>query len=96
MMGKVYDQAYKTEICKRVVETGELVPAVAREIGISENTIYTWVSSYKENNVKPFVGSGHVKPENEEFKKLQKENKELREENEILKKAAAYFTKNQK
>ncbi len=66
-MEKVYDQAYKTEICKRVVKAGEIVPAVAREIGISENTVYTWVSRYKENNVKPFVGSGHVKPENEEF-----------------------------
>jgi len=95
-MGKVYDQAYKTEICKRVVEAGEIVPAVAREIGISENTIYTWVSRYKENNVKPFVGSGHVKPENEELKKFQKENKELKKENEILKKAAAYSAKNQK
>ena len=95
-MGKVYDQEYKTEICKRVVEGGEVVTSVAREIGISENTIYTWVARYRENNVKPFVGSGHVKPENEELKKLQRENKELREENEILKKAAAYFAKNQK
>lgn len=95
-MGKVYDQAYKTEICKRVVEAGEIVPAVAREVGISENTIYTWVSRYRENNIKAFVGSGHVKPENEELKRLQKENKELKEENEILKKAAAYFAKNQK
>lgn len=39
-MGKVYNQAYKTEICKRVVEGG----TVAREVGISENTIYTWAS----------------------------------------------------
>ena len=95
-MGRVYDQAYKMEICKRIVETGEQVTAVAREVGISENTIYTWISRYKENNIKPFVGSGHVKPENEELKKLQREIKELREENEILKKAAAYFAKNQK
>ena len=36
------NQAYKTEICKRVVEGGEIVPAVAREIGISENTICTF------------------------------------------------------
>jgi len=67
MMGKVYDQAYKTEICKKVVEAGEIVPAVGREIGVSENTIYTSVSRYRENNIKPFVRSGHVKPENEEW-----------------------------
>lgn len=95
-MGKVYDQAYKTEICKRVVEGGETVSSISREIGIRDTTIYGWVSRYKENSEKPFVGSGHVKPEDEVYKKLLKENKELREENEILKKAAAYFAKNQK
>ncbi len=95
-MGKVYDQAYKTEICKRAVEGGEAVSAISREVGISENTLYGWVARYRENKEKPFVGSGHVKPEDEAIKKLQRENKELREENEILKKAAAYFAKNQK
>jgi transposase len=95
-MGRVYDQAYKTEICKRAVEGGEMVPAIAREVGISENTIYGWVARYRENSEKPFVGSGHIKPEDEAIKKFQREIKELREENEILKKAAAYFAKNQK
>lgn len=95
-MGKVYDQAYKTEICKRVVESGETVSSVAREIGIRDTTIYGWVSRYRENSDKPFVGSGHIKPEDEAYKKLLKDYKDLKEENEILKKAAAYFAKNQK
>lgn len=71
-MGKVYDQAYKTEICKRVVEGRETVSSVAREIGIRDTTIYGWVSRYKENSDKPFVGSGHIKPEDEAYKKLLK------------------------
>jgi len=95
-MGKVYDQSYKVEICKRAVNGGEAVSKISREVGISENTLYGWVARYRENSEKPFVGSGHVKPEDEVYKKLQRENKELREENEILKKAAAYFAKNQK
>jgi len=40
-----------------------------------------------------FVGSGNIKPEEAEMKRLQRENKELREEVEILKKAAAYFAR---
>jgi transposase len=51
---------------------------------------------YRENQEKPFVGSGRVLPENEEMVRLRRENKNLREENEILKKAAAYFAKNQR
>jgi transposase len=51
---------------------------------------------YRQNSEKPFVGSGRVLPENEEMVRLKQENKNLREENEILKKAAAYFAKNQR
>ena len=40
-----------------------------------------------------FVGSGNIKPEEAEMKRLQRENKELREEVEILKKAAANFAR---
>lgn len=43
-----------------------------------------------------FPGSGNLKPEDEEMRRLRKENADLREENEILKKAAAYFAKNLK
>jgi len=95
-MAKVYDAAYKTEVCRRVVEDGETVPSVCRELGISENTVYTWISRYRKNSVVPFVGSGNIRPEDAEMKRLQRENRELREENEILKKAAAYFAKHQK
>ena len=95
-MGKVYDGAYKTEICKRVEEGGETVASLSRELRINENTIHGWLRRYRENSVKPFVGSDHVKAEDAEMKRLLRENRELREENEILKKAAAYFSKNQK
>jgi transposase len=83
-MGKVCDQAYKVDICKRAVDGGEAVSRISIEVGISKNTLYGWVSRYRENCEKPFVGSGHVKPEDEIYQKLQRENKELREENEIL------------
>jgi transposase len=95
-MGRVYDAAYKVEVCKRVAESGESIASVGRDIGISEKTLYTWVRRYRENSTQPFVGSGHIKPEDVEFKRLLRENRELREENEILKKAAACFAKNQR
>ncbi len=95
-MKKEYDNGYKTEVCKRIAEGGESAAKVGRELGISENTIYTWGKRYRENRDKPIAGSGHIKAEDVELKRLQRENRELREENEILKKAAAYFAKNQR
>ena len=95
-MGKNYDGAYKKEVCRRIVERKESVAAVARELGINENTLHTWKQRYLESGEDSFPGSGHLHPADEEMKRLQRENRELREENEILKKAAAYFAKHQR
>jgi transposase len=92
---KQYDTAYKDEVCKRLASGQVKVGALSAEIGVPENTIYSWYKRYRKNSEKPFVGSGHVLPENEEVFRLKRENKELREENEFLKKAAAYFAKQQ-
>lgn len=95
---KQFDTAFKREVCKRIVEEGEKVSALSIELGIHENTLYRWASRYRKNSDTPFVGSGggRALPENEETVRLRRENKDLREENEILKKAAAYFAKHQK
>lgn len=58
--------------------------------------MHGWIKQYKQAPETSFPGSGHLKPEDEKLKKLEKEIRELKEENEILKKAAAYFAKNLK
>jgi len=93
---KKFDPAYKLEVCKTIDSGHATVGEMSRETGISENTLYTWMKRYRENSDKPFVGSGRILPENEEMVRLRREVKNLREENEILKKAAAYFAKNQR
>ena len=95
-MSKKFDPAYKLQICQTVESGTATVPELSRETGINENTLYGWIKRYRENQDKPFVGSGYILPENEEMVRLRRENKDLREENEILKKAAAYFAKHQK
>jgi len=64
---------------------------VARELGLPEWKLYGWVQSWKKKNKKAEHQSG--KSAEEELRKLQKRNRELEQENEILKKAAAYFAK---
>ena len=95
-MSKKFDPAYKLQICQAVESGTATVVELSRETGINENTLYGWMRRYRENRERPFVGSGHILPENEEMVRLRRENKDLREEVEILKKAAAYFAKSQK
>jgi len=97
-MTKRYSKEFKTEAVRRVEELGESASRVAYDLGISRNTMNGWLKRYrdKSDTGEPFPGSGKLSPDDEQFKKLQREVDELREENEILKKAAAYFAKNQR
>ena len=95
-MRKQYDSAYKIEVCQAIESGTSSVAGMSRETGIPENTIRMWMRRYREHKDQSFVGSGRVLPENEELVRLKREVRDLREENEILKKAAAYFAKHQK
>lgn len=93
---QTYSEEFKIEVVKRIIEGKESAASVAREVGVNANTVYNWVSKYKEKPEQPFVGKGKLRDEDEEVRVLKKLNRDLKEENEILKKAAAYFAKNQK
>jgi len=72
------------------------VSDVAHGLGIHENLLHTWKRKYKEDPSGSFPGKGHLKPEEEQLKRLQKENANLKEDREILKKALAIFSKHPK
>lgn len=91
-----YSSEFKLEAAKRAEGSGKPLTKVAEELGVKPTTLQGWVNKYRKSPESPFPGSGHLKPEDEKLRKLEKENRDLREENEILKKAAAYFARNQK
>jgi len=88
-----YDKSFKIETVHLVLEQGRPVAQVARELGIGENTLYRWISEYKQDPANAFRGSGHLKPEDQERRNLQKRIRDLEMENEILKKAMHIFAK---
>ncbi|MGI6616272.1 MAG: transposase [Dethiobacteria bacterium] len=90
-MAKQYGAEFKLEAVRRIERIGEAVSKVATDLGVNESTMYGWVKRYRDKPVVPFPGSGRLSPGDERFRKLERENRDLREENEILKKAVAYF-----
>lgn len=88
---KRFDKYFKEEAVRLVLNQKRPVAAVARELGIHENTLYRWVSQYKKDKEDAFPGSGKLKPEDKEIRWLKRRIADLEEENAILKKAAAIF-----
>lgn len=93
---KIFDKEYKLMAVKRVKESGKAVAEVARELDMSPNTLYGWMNKFSKHGENAFPGSGKLHNEDEAFRKMREEILDLKEENKILKKAAAYFAKNQK
>ncbi len=89
---KKYAKEYKEEAVALVREQGYTVPAAAKSLGIASNMLYRW----KEQIESQLEGKSLSVDEREELKRLRKENKNLRMEKEILKKASAFFAKEMK
>lgn len=92
-MSRKYTKKFKNDACELVIKDGIKVSLVAEKFGINNIMLYRWIDEYKTYGKEAFVGNGYQRSEDAEKKKLQKELEEARMEIEILKKAAAYFAK---
>jgi transposase len=86
---KSYTEEFKREAVRLAKERGNL-RAAARDLGISDNTLQNWKKQLEQTPDSAFPGNGN--PRDKETAQLLRENRRLKEENEILKKAVGIFT----
>ena len=89
---KQYTKEYKVEAVRLIVEEGRSLSEVARELGTAQSLLHRWKKKSEEGTIDPFPGKGRLSPEDEELRQLRRENKRLRMERDILKKAVAIFS----
>jgi transposase len=92
---KTYTKEFKLEAIRMMDESDRPSSEVATQLGIRRNQLYKWKDQLQSKGSAAFPGKpGRPLKENQsETSKLREENKRLREEVEILKKAAVYFAK---
>jgi len=91
MSKKQYTRSYKLDAVKLAITGDESIAQTAINLGVHKATMYQWVSKYRSEVMQKGV---NLTPA-DEIKQLRKEVSRLRQEREILKKAAAYFAKHQ-
>ncbi len=85
-----YPPEYKSEAV-RLVHSGVSVGQVAKDLGVNDQTIRNWIKQADLDSGRR--KDGLTTEERQELLRLRRENRVLREEREILKKAAAFFAK---
>ena len=84
-----FDDDFKAQAVRLVLDEGKTVGAVARDLDLTETALREWVKRARADRTNGRTGL--TTAEREELARLRKENRVLREEREILKKAAAFF-----
>jgi transposase len=88
---KRYSEEFRLQAAKLIVEGGYTYHHAAEQLGVSDWALRCWVKAFRASGHLP--PKGQVVPMAEELKAARRELARLRQENEILKKAAAYFAK---
>jgi transposase len=85
-----YPPQFKAEAVQLVRSSGRSISQIAKDLGVSGNSLRTWV---KQSEIDQGEREGLTSDEREELRRLRRENKVLKQEREFLKKAAAFFAK---
>lgn len=100
MRNSKYTKEFRDETVQLILNSDKSAMQIAKDLGINDKTIYNWIKLYKnENNINtPINETKNQKKSSQddlltELKQLRSENKILKQERDILKKATAYFAK---
>ena len=90
---KPYETAFKLEVARMVVDQGMSVAQIVKDMNIGRTAVCRWIEQYRaEQQGKPGIGKP-LTVEQQHIRQLETENRQLRSDNELLKKASAFFAR---
>lgn len=91
-----YSQEFKLDAINLVKEQGYNQAEAARSLSINPNMLSRWIREHESDPGQSFRGNGKLTADQLELRRLREENRRLKMEKEILKKAAAFFAQETK
>lgn len=88
---RIHSKEFKLEAVRLATQPGASLKETAENLGIHQSLLQSWKRQLAADGSQAFPGNGRLKPDDEEIRNLRIENKRLREERDILKKATLFF-----
>ena len=89
---RTYTREFKLEALRLLETSGKNAAQIERDLGIGAGCLSRWKRKFSADGEQAFPGHGHLTPEQEHLRQLERENEILRQERDILKKAVAIFS----
>ena len=90
---KTYTSQFKREAVRLMESSEKPASDIARQLSVRRNQLYKWKEQLGKRGAKAFPGAGRQTGQTDELSRLRQELAKVKEERDILKKAAAYFAK---
>jgi transposase len=91
-----FDAQFKLDAVRLIDQSDRTISDIARDLGVRPELLYRWKRELEKDPQQAFPGKGRLKPEQEQLRQLQQELARVKQERDILKKALAYFSKNER
>jgi transposase len=88
-----FDAAFKLQVARMVLDQGLSVGQVCRDMDVGETAVRRWVSQLEAEQSGESGMGRPLTPEQQRIRQLEAENRQLREDNALLKKASAFFAR---
>jgi transposase len=88
-----YSREFKLEALRLLESSGLSAAQIERDLDIGDGCLLQWKKQFGKAGEHAFPGQGVLSPEQEEMRRLRRENEVLRQERDILKKAVAIFSR---
>jgi transposase len=95
MTRRSFSREFNREAVYLVTQCGVSLAQAARDLDLHATVLRRWIREFDDSPASAFPGKGQMKPDNEEVRRLRREVAKLKVERDILKKAAAYFARDQ-
>ena len=90
---KQYSKEFKLDAISLVTDQGYTITEAARSLELNRSVLQRWIKESESDDGQAFRGNGKLTPEQAEIRRLKEENRRLKMEKEILKKATVFFAK---
>ena len=91
-----FDAPFKLDAVRLIDQSDHTISDIAKDLGVRAELLYRWKRELDKDPQQAFPGKGRLKPEQEQLRQLEQELARVKQERDILKKALAYFSRNER